>query len=94
MQCFADFDSLRAVCVTRPLRDKMVIVKRIPESRAIQVHNIHGVTEEVIGLYFENNRSGCNKVTHIQLCQEDDYALVEVADSASEFQLLYQVMVY
>ena len=82
-----DFYSLRELCVTKPLRGTMISVQRVAETRQIQVHNTGGLTEEMLGLYFESKkRSGGGKVTRIHVYHEQDYALVEVADNASKFK--------
>ena len=87
MRYVVDFYSLRELCVTKPLRGTMISVQRVAETRRIQVHNIGGLTEETLGLYFENKmRSGGGNVTRIHVNHEQDYAFVELADSASKSQ--------
>ena len=72
--------------MTKPLRGTMISVQRVAETRRIQVHNIGSLTEEKLGLYFENKtRSGGGYVTRIRVDNEQDYALVEVANNTSKF---------
>ena len=84
-----DYSRLREVCATCHLHGAEVRVHRVAASRTIQVHNIGDMSEDLLSLYFENKRSGGSEVTHVRMCQEDNYALVEVTDSASELQHLY-----
>ena len=72
--------------MTKPLRGTMISVQRVAQTRRIQVHNIGGWTEETLGLYFGNRRSGGGNVIGIRVFHEHDYALVEVADNASKSQ--------
>ena len=73
-ELFTDYSRLWEVCVTSHLHG----------AETLQVHNIGDISEDLLSLYFENKRSGGSEVTHVRVCQEDDYALVEVTDSASE----------
>ena len=73
--------------MTKPMRGTMISVQRVAETRQIQVHNIGGLTDDKLGLYFENKkRSGGGNVTRIHVYHEQAYALVEVADNASKFK--------
>ena len=83
------YSRLREVCATCHLHGAEVRVHRVAVSRTIQVYNIGDMSEDLLSLYFENKRSGGSEVTHVRVCQEDDYALVEVTDNASELQHLY-----
>ena len=58
----------------------------MPQSKAVQVHNIGDVTEEMMTLYFENRRSGGGEVTNVHVCREDDYVLLEFAEWASKLR--------
>ena len=80
----AEFDRLREICVSKPLRGTMLSLQKVPQSKTIQVHNIGDVTEEMLTLFFENKRSGGGEVANIQVCRKDDYALIEFLESASK----------
>ena len=88
-ESFTDYSSLREVCASSLLHGAEIRVHQVAVSRTIQVHNISDFSEDLLSLYFENKRSGGSKVTHVRVCREEDYALVEVTDSASELQNLY-----
>ena len=80
----SEFHRLRELCVTKPLWGTMLSVQRVPQSQAIQVHNIGDVTEEILKLYFENRRSGGGEVTNVHVCQQHGHALIEFAECASK----------
>ena len=77
---FAEFDRLRELCVSKPLRGTMVNLQRVPQSKTIQVYNIGTITEELLTLYFEN-KSGKGGV---DVRRQDDFALIEFEKCASK----------
>lgn len=81
-----DFDSLRELCARTALQGAMISVHRVAQSRTIQVHNIGDMSEDILSLYFEHKRSGGGEVAHIQVNREDECALVEVTEYASELK--------
>ena len=87
MSTVAEFDRLREICVTKPLRGTMLSLQKVPQSTTIQVHNIGDVTEDMLTLFFENKRSGGGEVANVQVCRKDDYALFEFLESASKLNL-------
>ncbi|KAI0223125.1 Protein mono-ADP-ribosyltransferase PARP14, partial [Lamellibrachia satsuma] len=76
-----DFDSLRVLCITRPLHATMLSVHRVPLSRVVQVHNIGRVSKDMLSMYFDSKKhSGGGKVVHVNVYREHDYACVELED--------------
>ena len=82
-----EFDRLRELCVTKPLRGTMMSLQRVPQAQTIQVHNIGEVTEEILKLYFENKRSGGGEVTNAQFFRKDGYALFQLAECACKLHV-------
>ncbi|KAI0226307.1 hypothetical protein LSAT2_023080 [Lamellibrachia satsuma] len=77
-----EFDRLREICVTKPLRGTMLSLQKMPQSKTIQAHNIGDVTEDILTLFFESRRSGGGELANIQVCRKDDYALLEFLEIA------------
>ena len=77
----AEFDRLRELCISKPLRGTMVTLQRVPQSKTIQVYNIGKVTKEILALYFEN-KGGTDSCVSVH--RQDDYALVEYENCTSK----------
>ena len=81
---FAEFDRLRELCVSKPLRGTMVNLQRVPQSKTIQVYNIGTNTEEILTLYFENKSGKDGRVIGADVPRQDDFALIEFEKCASK----------
>ena len=86
MRYVAEFERLWKVCTRKPLYGRMINLRRVAECRTIQVHNIGDVYEDILSLYFESKRNGYGEVVHVEMCREDNYALLKMVDKAREFQ--------
>ncbi|KAI0207587.1 hypothetical protein LSAT2_007767 [Lamellibrachia satsuma] len=58
----------------------MINLGRVAECRTIQVHNIGDVYEDILSLYFESKRNGYGDVVHVEMCRENNYALLKMVD--------------
>jgi len=63
----------------------MISVQRLTQTERIQVHNIGRLTEEMLRLYFQNKKSGGDKVVDVKIYANEDYAIVDVIENSSEF---------
>jgi len=87
MNCYVvEYDHLRQLCATKPLRASMMNLHRMTKSRTVQGHNIGDLTADVLTVYFANRqRSEGGKIKRIRC--EESYALVEFAEHESELFL-------
>ena len=84
----SDFDSLRVLCVSRPLHGSMLSVRRVPVSHTLHVHNIGHVSEDMLALYFESRKhSAGGRVNGVSVYREHGYALVEMEDPSREYNI-------
>ena len=90
-----EYDRLREICLTKPLRRNMLSLRRVPLSRTIQVHNIGHVTEDMMMSYFsdmtETLFSGGGHVTCIRFCRDEDYAVLELQEHSSKLHCWHRV---
>ena len=84
MHSVAEFDRLRELCVSKPLRGTMVNLQRVPQSKTIQVYNIGTITEELLNMYFENKSGKDGGVIGVDVCRQDDFALIEFEKCTSK----------
>ena len=84
MHLVAEFDRLRELCVSTPLRGTMVNLQRVPQSKTIQVYNIGTITKELLTLYFENKCGKDGGQIGVDVRKQDDVALIEFEKCASK----------
>ena len=60
-----------------PVRGELLRIQRVEQPRAVQVYNTQGITEEVIRLYFDNNRqSGGGDVLEVDEYTEQQCVII------------------